>query len=105
VAQKTTIFKLITNNNKYKTMKKLITNASHFLYALLAIVLASCGDRNFPVVQTTFTVTEIELNKKQTAIYKIVPIEHKDLNVNTSWICDTINAFKVGDTVAISHYR
>jgi hypothetical protein len=37
--KKSKIIKLITNNNKKETMKKLITNASHFLYALLATVL------------------------------------------------------------------
>ena len=72
-------------------------------YALLAVVLASCSDKGMPNVKTTFTVKKIELNKKNMAIYLLTPNEHGDLNTGSVWICDSINDFKVGDTLSFGY--
>jgi len=87
---------------KFKFKTQLIACA----YVLLAVVLVSCEDgKGMPEIKTTFTVEKIELNKKNTAIYLLKPNEHGDLNVGRSWICDSINAFKVGDTLSFGYNR
>ena len=84
---------------------KLKTQSIVFAYVLLAAVLTSCSDKGIPNVKTTFTVKKIELTKKNMALYLLTPNEHGDLNTGSSWICDSINAFKVGDTLSFGYNR
>ena len=89
-----------------KTNFKFNTKLIDFAYVLLAVVLfSSCEGKGMPTTKTTFTVEQIELNEKNTATYLLIPNEHGDLNVGSTWICDSINAFKVGDTLSFGYNR
>ena len=74
---------------------------------LLAVVLSACGnsDKNFPTKPSKFIVTRIEPNTKNTSIYLVEPIEKKDLNMNYTWVVDSVGKFNAGDTLSFQHYR
>jgi len=89
-----------------KTKMSNYRNCFALAYVLLAVVLfSSCDGKGMPTTKTTFTVEKIELNEKNTATYLLRPNEHGDLNVGNTWICDSINAFKVGDTLSFGYNR
>jgi hypothetical protein len=93
-------------NTIMKTKISNYRNCFALAYVLLAVVLfSSCDEKGIPTTKTTFTVEKIELNKKNTATYLLKPNEHGDLNVGSTWICDSINAFKVGDTLSFGYNR
>jgi hypothetical protein len=90
---------------KTKTSILALTNA--FLYCLLAVVFSACGssDKNFPTTQSKFIVTRIQPNTETTSIYLVEPIENKDLNMNFTWIVDSVGKFNAGDTLCFQHYH
>lgn len=76
------------------------------VYAMLAILLSSCGESKFPETTSKFRVENIEPNKtKGTSIYLVSPIEQKDLNVRKTWFVDSVGRFNAGDTLSFQHYR
>jgi hypothetical protein len=95
--KKSQIFKLITNNNKYKTMKKSITNVSHFLYALLATVLLyGCSNNNEPkiIVQKSYTTFV------GTAMPKgICRFGYEDGSFGVTETQEKCDCYNVGDTI------
>lgn len=78
-----------------------------FAYVLLAVVLSACdnSDKNLPTTPSKFIVTRIEPNTKTTSIYLVEPIEKQDLNMNYTWVVDSIGKFNAGDTLSFQHYR
>ena len=78
-----------------------------FTYVLLAVLLSACGnsDKNFPTTPSKFIVTRIEPNTKTTSIYLVEPIEKQDLNMNHTWVVDSVGKFNAGDTLSFHHYR
>ena len=75
-----------------------------FTYVLLAVVLLSC-DNKFPTTPSKFIVTRIEVNTKTTSIYLVEPTGKQNLNMNHTWIVDSIGKFNAGDTLSFRHYR
>lgn len=78
-----------------------------FAYVLLAVVLSACdsSNRKFPTTPSKFIVTRIEPNTKTTSIYLVEPIEKQDLNINYTWVVDSVGKFNAGDTLSFQHYR
>lgn len=78
-----------------------------FAYALLVVVLSACGnsDRNFPTKPSRFIVTTIKPNTKTTSIYLVEPTEQQGLNMNFTWIVDSVGKFNAGDTLSFQHLK
>jgi hypothetical protein len=78
-----------------------------FAYVLLAVVLSSCGnsDSKYPTKPSKFIITRIEPNTKNTSIYLVEPIERLNLNMNHTWVVDSVGKFNAGDTLSFQHYR
>ena len=86
---------------------KISTIAAIAVYAMLAVVLSSCGEETkYPNSQSKFVVTRIEPNKmKGTSIYLVEPIGKMDLNMQHTWFVDSVGRFNAGDTLCFQHYR
>jgi hypothetical protein len=89
------------------TKFKFTTKTAIALYAMLAVVLSSCGEETkYPNSQSKFVVTRIEPNKtKGTSIYLVEPIGKMDLNISHTWFVDSVGRFNAGDTLCFQHYR
>lgn len=74
------------------------------VYAILAVVLSSCGDRetnfpNFPNCQSTWVVTKIEHENKVMASYRVETTDKTDFNTKSIWLMDSIGKFEMWDTL------
>jgi len=82
----------------YKTLKHINIIV---LFVILIVVQFSCREDEYPETTTKFIVHKIVLNKKRGMdIYYAVPIERKDLNLNSTWFVDSVDKFNVGDTLS-----
>ena len=87
---------------------KISTVAAIAVYAMLAVVLSSCGDceRNFPNCQSTWVVTKVEHENKVMASYRVETTDTTDFNTSNTWLMDSIGKFEIGDTLVFSkNYR
>jgi len=81
--------------------------AQIIVYVVLVVVLSACrnSDKKYPSETSKFIVTRIEPNTFATSIYLLEPIDKQDLNMNHTWIVDSIGKFTAGDTLSFQHYR
>jgi len=64
---------------------------------LIVLALASCESK-LPVQQTKFIVERIDRGST-VSYYRLVSNKNENLNVSSTWICDSIGKFNTGDTL------
>ncbi len=54
---------------------------------------------------TIWIVGRVDYNNSITSTYQMIEQDETGLNVNDTWVIDSINKFEVGDTVCFKPYR
>jgi len=96
-------------NVNMKTKTSILVLKKAFFILLVSGSVISCNQKleiEKVDTPTKWVIVKAEQENRKLSTYKLKSINKSNLNISEStWICDTIGAYVIGDTVCFKHYR